>query len=58
MENKICPLLSLSKPASAYMGANNTLVLCQKEECAWWDKHNECCVVNALSCLANLMLNR
>jgi hypothetical protein len=48
---KTCPLLSLSLPAIQHMGVNNNTVLCQEDECAWWDKQNECCIVHALSCL-------
>ena len=52
MQNpKICPILSISKHISEYMGTNNKLVLCQNGECEWWDKNSQCCIVHALSCL-------
>lgn len=51
-KSTICPILSLSKYISEYMGTNNKLVLCQSEECEWWDSNNKCCIIHALSCLS------
>jgi hypothetical protein len=53
-EVKICPILSSAKHISEYMGINNNLVLCQQEQCEWFDKQNKCCIVNALSCLVSI----
>jgi hypothetical protein len=50
-ENKICPILSIAKHISDFMGTNNNLILCQRSDCAWWDKTSECCIIHALSCL-------
>lgn len=50
-ENKICPILSISKHLSDTMGTNNNLVLCEQHECEWWDIKSECCIIHALSCL-------
>lgn len=53
MEYKICPILNISNtsPSEMRLSANNGLVYCLKEECAWWDKTSECCIVHALSYL-------
>lgn len=44
----ICPLLSTSKHLSDIMGVNNGAVLCQEEECAWWDAGHNRCITKAL----------
>lgn len=38
----LCPLFMLS--TNQYCPKN-----CLKEKCEWWDKHNEHCIIHALS---------
>ena len=52
-----CPLLGLDEQNRPWaQKANQTE--CLKEECAWWDKQNECCVINSIaSHLGSIWLN-
>ena len=47
VDNKICPILSISNLLVKKMGVNDTFVLCAKNDCALWDKYGEhCCIIN------------
>lgn len=48
-QSVICPILSISTRISEIIGTNINTVLCQGNECAWWDKSNKCCIIHGLS---------
>jgi len=43
----ICPLLAIATPGDLKQ-AHRSLVMCLKEECAWWVKASESCAMEAI----------
>lgn len=53
MSDKICPMMtarvtSLSDPKETHPKLTPTVVMCRREDCAWWDEQNKACVVVAM----------
>jgi len=53
----ICPLKFNNKNINADNITNNKEYKCEKENCAWFDKDTEECVVHNLGAIAEVMWN-